>query len=114
MHKLSAFQHVHLKYQHLNDIFSSTTLDITQTQAQTQHNKETMAVVHFNWVDYCVFVLVLTASCTVGVYYCWRGRQKKEGSEDFMMAGRNMNVIPVAASLFVSWFSAVAFIGKNN
>ena len=73
-----------------------------------------MAAVHFHWADYCVFVLALAASCAVGVYYCWTGREKNGGSEDFMMAGRNMHVIPVAVSLFVSWFSAIAFIGKHN
>ena len=71
-----------------------------------------MAAVHFHWVDYCVFVLILAITVSVGIYFCWTGYKRKEGSDGFMMGGRDMHVIPVSCSLFVSWLSAIAFIGK--
>ena len=69
-----------------------------------------MGTLHFHWADYLVFGTSLLLSVSVGVFYGWRDRNKKS-VEEFLMAGRNMPVVPVSLSLFVSWISAIAFLG---
>ena len=53
----------------------------------------------FGWQDYLVFSVMLAASAAVGVFYACLGRRKKENTEDFLMAGRQMTTLPVALSL---------------
>jgi len=92
----------------------------------------------FHTADYVTLCLVLAASCGVGVYYgcaiavADRRRRKRvadgvelpvnaavpasipassSSTEEFLMGGRRMSAIPVSLSLFVSWLSAVSFIG---
>ncbi|ELU18422.1 hypothetical protein CAPTEDRAFT_136710, partial [Capitella teleta] len=69
-----------------------------------------MEVQHFHWADYLAFVLSLMMSASIGIYYGWTDRKKKS-TEDYLMAGRSMSILPVAVSLFVSWASAISFLG---
>lgn len=91
----------------------------------------------FGAADYVTLCLVLAVSCGVGVYYgcaiavSARRRRRLEcdggggpevdhrltdagaaesSTEEFLVAGRRMSVVPVSLSLFVSWLSAVSFI----
>ena len=54
----------------------------------------------FHWADYLVFGVVMGISALVGVYFGIKDRRKMS-TEQFLMAGRNMHVLPVAASFFV-------------
>ena len=56
-----------------------------------------------------MFAVVLLISSGVGLFYGVAGRSKN--TEDFLMAGRSMNLFPVSISLFVSFMSAISFIG---
>lgn len=51
----------------------------------------------FNWVDYIVFVCMLAISAVVGVY--WGFFKKQSTQQDYLLGGRNMQVVPVAMSL---------------
>lgn len=52
---------------------------------------------HFSWIDYSIFVFMLTACGGIGIYY---GFVKKQNStEDYLMGGRNMKLVPVCFSL---------------
>ena len=64
----------------------------------------------FHWADYLTFFLSLLLSVAVGVYY---GFIKKQDSTitNYLLGNRNMHVLPVAISLFLSWFSALSFLG---
>ena len=64
----------------------------------------------FHWADYLVFAISLAVSSSVGIYYGWKDRKQKS-SEEFIMGGRKMHFIPVSVSLFVSWVSAISFLG---
>ncbi len=71
-----------------------------------------MAEARFHWADYLVFSMALLMSSAVGLYYAVVDRKRKQNTtEDFLMGGRSMPVLPVSISLFVSWFSAIAFLG---
>ncbi|CAG0884607.1 unnamed protein product [Darwinula stevensoni] len=63
----------------------------------------------FTWVDYLVFSLLLAVSAGIGVFYGFFKRNK--GSEDFLMAGRNMSTFPMAMSLIASFMSAITLLG---
>lgn len=52
---------------------------------------------HFSLIDYSVFVFMLTICVLVGIYF---GLIKKQTStQDYLMGGRNMKLIPVCFSL---------------
>ncbi len=72
-----------------------------------------MAEARFHWADYLVLGISLFVSCTVGVYYAimdWK--RKRNTTEDFLMAGRKMSIVPVAVSLLVTWLSSISFMGN--
>ena len=68
-----------------------------------------LSTTQFHWADYLVFVLVLAASCGVGLYYAFC--QKNNTTDDYLMGGRNMAVLPVTLSLYISFISAISFLG---
>ena len=71
-----------------------------------------MPDVRFHWADYLVLTLTLLMSSAVGVYYAIIDqKRKRNNTENFLMGGRRMPVLPVSISMFVSWFSAISFLG---
>lgn len=64
----------------------------------------------FHWADYLVFGLSLMLSTCIGLWFACTGK-KASTTEEFLMAGRNMPVFPVSVSMFVSWVSAISFLG---
>lgn len=64
----------------------------------------------FTTVDYVLFGLTLAVSASIGFYYAWVDRRKKNIKE-FLMAGGNMSPIPVALSLLASFMSAITLLG---
>ncbi|XP_013413179.1 sodium-coupled monocarboxylate transporter 2-like isoform X1 [Lingula anatina] len=60
--------------------------------------------------DYAVFVAVLVISASVGVYFAFTGGRQKTNSE-FLMANRQMSVVPVAISMVVTIISAITLVG---
>lgn len=51
----------------------------------------------FSYYDYAVFIAMLSICGIIGVYF---GFVKKQNStQDYLMGGRNMNLVPVCFSL---------------
>jgi len=65
---------------------------------------------HFGILDYLAVVLTLLISLAIGIYHAIKGRGK-QSSEDLLMGGRQMSAIPIACSMLVTYFSAIAIIG---
>ncbi|XP_026731489.1 sodium-coupled monocarboxylate transporter 2-like [Trichoplusia ni] len=64
---------------------------------------------HFAWFDYILFVFMLTICGGIGVYF---GFVKKQSStQDYLMGGRNMKVLPVCFSLVASFISGISLLG---
>lgn len=64
----------------------------------------------FGALDYVILAGSLAISAGIGVYHaCVGGRQST--TEEFLMADRNMNPIPVALSLVASFISAITVLG---
>ena len=67
-----------------------------------------MASLH--WLDYVIFVSVLLVSLCIGLYHgCIGGRQKT--TTEFLLANRNLKVIPTLISMLVSFQSAIMILG---
>ncbi|CAL1266292.1 unnamed protein product [Larinioides sclopetarius] len=60
--------------------------------------------------DYVVIALVLAVSASIGLYFRFTGGRQKT-LEEFLLAGRNMAVLPVAFSLLATYISAVSLLG---
>ena len=65
----------------------------------------------FLWPDYLVFGIILALSASIGLYHGFKGR-KAQSMESYLMADRNMHPVPVALSMFVTYMSAISFLGK--
>ncbi|KAK4876942.1 hypothetical protein RN001_009448 [Aquatica leii] len=60
----------------------------------------------FSWIDYIIFSSMLCASALIGVYFaCKRNKVKIE--DDYLLGGKTMKVVPVAASLIASNVSGI-------
>ncbi|GFS00670.1 sodium-coupled monocarboxylate transporter [Elysia marginata] len=64
----------------------------------------------FTALDYVLFAAVLTISASIGLFYAWHDRRKK-ALDDYLLAGRSMNPIPVGLSLLASFMSAITLLG---
>lgn len=53
---------------------------------------------HFAWIDYCVFIVLLSASMAVGIFFGFFSKNMKT-AEDYLVGGHKMNTFPVAVSL---------------
>ena len=63
-----------------------------------------------HWADYVVFVTFLLVSISIGVYFALSGgRQRTTG--EFLVADRQLHVLPTMLSLLVSYQSAIAILG---
>ncbi|CAH1799507.1 unnamed protein product [Owenia fusiformis] len=64
----------------------------------------------FGTWDYVIFVAVLLVSIGVGLFFAFTGGRQKTNNE-FLMANRQMNVVPVAISMVVTIISAITLVG---
>ncbi|XP_055943500.1 sodium-coupled monocarboxylate transporter 1-like [Argiope bruennichi] len=61
-------------------------------------------------VDYILFALMLLVSSGIGVYFRFSGGKQKTINE-YLLAGKNMPILPVAFSIMASYLSAITVIG---
>ncbi|XP_064614602.1 LOW QUALITY PROTEIN: sodium-coupled monocarboxylate transporter 1-like [Liolophura sinensis] len=60
--------------------------------------------------DYVVFGIVLIVSAGIGLFYAFTGG-KQRTTKEFLMADRNMRLLPIAISILVSFISAIMILG---
>ncbi|CAL1301301.1 unnamed protein product [Larinioides sclopetarius] len=60
--------------------------------------------------DYILFILMLLVSAGIGLYFKFSGG-KQTTTDEFLLAGKNMSILPVAFSIMASYLSAIAVIG---
>ena len=63
------------------------------------------------WVDYLVVGLTLATSIGIGVFYAVKNRGQT--TEDYLMAGRSLHVVPAAISMMISFLSAITLLGDS-
>ncbi|XP_075535903.1 putative sodium-dependent multivitamin transporter isoform X2 [Dermacentor variabilis] len=64
----------------------------------------------FGAADYAVFSVMLVVSSLIGIYYRFTGDRQRTARE-YLVANKNMSVVPVAFSLMASFMSAVTLLG---
>jgi solute carrier family 5 (sodium-coupled monocarboxylate transporter), member 8/12 len=63
----------------------------------------------FGAVDYTVFLVMLAVSTSVGIYFgCFA--KSADSTEEYLMGGRRMKILPIAISLMASQISGVAIM----
>lgn len=67
----------------------------------------------FGTWDYVVLLLVLLISSGIGVYYRFTGGKQKTVQE-YLLADKNMPVMPVAFSLMASFMSSITLLGVSS
>lgn len=60
--------------------------------------------------DYVVISLMLAVSASVGLYFRFTGGRQKT-THEFLMAGKEMSIFPVAFSLMATYMSAISVLG---
>ncbi|GFW25364.1 sodium-coupled monocarboxylate transporter 2 [Trichonephila clavipes] len=60
-------------------------------------------------VDYVVFVATFFVSAGIGLYF--QLTSKKKTNEEFLLAGKDMSVLPVSISLMATCMSTTTFMG---
>ena len=67
---------------------------------------------HFHYADYIVFGTTIGISAIIGLYHAIKDqRRKKTDSNEYLLAGRSMSVLPVALSMMGSFISANTLLG---
>ena len=61
-----------------------------------------------HWADYVVISIFLTICMGIGIYF---GRRKTTDIEGYLLGNRQLRMIPVALSLFVTFSSAISLMG---
>lgn len=60
-----------------------------------------LALQHFAWPDYLMFLLMLSICAVIGIYFGFFEKKSKQVADetDYLVGGRNMKIFPVAMSL---------------
>lgn len=66
----------------------------------------------FQWYDYVIFALTLVVSLGIGLYFALAGSGQKT-TKQYLMGNRNLGVVPVALSMFMSYVSAILILGNT-
>lgn len=64
----------------------------------------------FTTEDYTVFVVMLTVSAAIGIYFGFFEGKKNKTTEEYLLGGRRMKVFPIAVSLIASQLSGVSIM----
>jgi sodium-coupled monocarboxylate transporter 8/12 len=102
---------------------SSTPLTPFDPSPSPSHDVHSLSesMKHFGVADYAVFVAMLVCSSLVGLYFGYQDHKmkrenKKNGIENdaanYLVGGRNMQVVPVALSLVASFVSGITLLGE--
>ena len=70
------------------------------------------STVYFPWYEYVIFVVTLLITLGIGIFNALAGNKKKTANE-YMMANRQLGILPVALSMFMSYISAITVLGNT-
>ncbi|XP_050664371.1 putative sodium-dependent multivitamin transporter [Leptidea sinapis] len=62
--------------------------------------------------DYTIMAATMVLSVAIGVYFRFSGGKQKT-NEEYLLADRNMSILPVAVSLMASFMSAISLLGVS-
>ena len=66
----------------------------------------------FGWEEYAVLACTLLVSALIGAWQAWgRGRGGQSSTSEYLLASRQMGLLPTTASLACSFISAITILG---
>ena len=87
-------------------------MDYDDRAAVTEGSVPSMGHHPLQWPDYLVLASFLVISLGIGLYHALTGGRQKTVSE-FIMANRDLQIIPTSISLLVSFQSAIMVLGMT-
>lgn len=57
----------------------------------------------FDVVDWIVFGGMLCVSASIGIYFAFFAKQKQNTTQEYLMGGKSMGVLPIALSLIAGY-----------
>ncbi|XP_035227711.1 putative sodium-dependent multivitamin transporter [Stegodyphus dumicola] len=60
--------------------------------------------------DFAILAITLLISASIGIYFRFSGNKQKT-NEEYLLAGKDMSILPVAVSLMATYFSAITLMG---
>ncbi|XP_045450061.1 sodium-coupled monocarboxylate transporter 1-like [Melitaea cinxia] len=72
-------------------------------------NSARLSFQYFSWIDYSIFMVMLSVCCGIGIYFGFVKRQTS--TNDYLMGGRNMKLVPICFSLVASFISGISLLG---
>ncbi|RZC35326.1 SSF domain containing protein, partial [Asbolus verrucosus] len=63
----------------------------------------------FSWYDYILFTVMLSFSALIGIYFGCFG-SKQSTTNEYLMGGKTMKVLPIAVSLVASHISGITLL----
>lgn len=79
-----------------------TSIVLDSNKLINEHGEEKQFVFHFSWLDYGLFVLLLGVSTMIGVYYGFFSKHKQNNTNEYILGGRSMAILPVAISIIAT------------
>ncbi len=64
------------------------------------------------WYDYVIFAITLLICLAIGIYFSLSGGRQRS-TREYLQGDRSLSVFPVAASIALSWQSAITVIGGS-
>jgi Na+/pantothenate symporter len=96
------------------DLYGSTSAFSISSNAEKTCYREfppsDAGVSNFSAWDYVVFSIVLLISLSIGLYHAFAGGRQRS-TKEFLFADKSMSALPVALSVFASFFSASTILG---
>lgn len=92
--------------ENLNSIASTaatTIKNVFETASAEQIIETVDTVYHFGWLDYSFFIILLSLSALIGAYYGFFSKHKQNNTEEYILGGRTMKIIPVATSMIATF-----------
>ena len=66
----------------------------------------------FHWLDYTLFIATLAVSLGIGVFQALTGGRQKT-TQEYLLGNRQLSMIPVSISMFMSFFSSIMVLGNT-
>lgn len=101
----------------VSEIISSTTTNYLSSTVLPNNvintNNQTFdeqVIFHFGWLDYGFFVALLGMSTLIGIFYGFFSKHKQNNTNEYILGGRSMKILPVATSQIASLVSYYAHL----
>ncbi|XP_062547223.1 sodium-coupled monocarboxylate transporter 1-like [Armigeres subalbatus] len=86
-------------------------MDPTASTVASVATAASKLILRFTPLDYGLFILLLSVSVAIGIYFGFFSKIKQNNVEEYLLGGKSMPNFPVAASLIATSVSGITFLG---